>query len=166
MCTTTKMEAGKSAGRLETIVSSDWIDPAEPPITTISLGCNRSSPFGCEQVRVCAAVPRVGHRFERGGCKESQALEARGIGHLRASGIDQVCSDSPLRLLGMTEVCGGGSVSKSGVRSRSITVVFKDSDVRASTRRRLSGHSPWSWSFEPRHLQTCHYQNQMPHLFL
>ena len=42
MCTTTKMEAGKSAGRLETIVSSDWIDPAEPPITTISLGCNRS----------------------------------------------------------------------------------------------------------------------------
>src|SRR5215471_329658 len=118
MCTTTKMEAGKSAGRLETIVSSDWIDPAEPPITTISLGCNRLSLSVAN--RFCAAVPRVGDRFERGGCKESQALEARGIGHLRASGIDQVCSDSPLRLLGMTEVCGGGSVSKSGVRSRSI----------------------------------------------
>src|SRR5215468_3346075 len=97
MCTTTKTEAGKSGGRLETIVSSDWIDPAEPPITTMSLGCNRWSLSVAN--RFCAAVPRVGDSYERGGCKESRMLEAGAILRMRTSGADSVRRDP----LSMTE---------------------------------------------------------------
>jgi hypothetical protein len=54
--TTMKMEAEKSGGRLPTIVLAAAIAPAEPPMTTISLGCNRS-PFQAED-EVCEG-PRL-----------------------------------------------------------------------------------------------------------
>ena len=59
---TTNKEAAKFAGRALTIVLSAPIDPADPPITTMSLGC-KGRPFPWADRHL------VGDAFASAGCR-------------------------------------------------------------------------------------------------